>query len=354
MLNNYFSAEDISEFRIWLEWADRFVVTSHISPDGDAIGSSLALCQYLKSKGKNVTVVLPDRIPDFLEWLPGASDSVTYYSEDPQAAESLMADADVICCLDYNTIGRIGNVASSVLYSKAKKIMIDHHPYPGDFCDVVLSHPEACSTSELIFHLICAMSGYLEMEKSVAECIYTGMMTDTGAFTYNSNSPQIFQAIGLLLDKEVDKDLIYRRVYHNYTVSRLKLQGYMLSEKMLVLRDASTALITLTEKELKKFDYRKGDTEGFVNMPLQIAGVKMSVFLREDRQNGIIKVSIRSVGTVPCNRFAKDNYGGGGHVNASGGEFHGTMEEAISQFHKGMQAWAMSGEECIRQLFRKS
>ena len=352
MLNNYFSPDDIADFRIWMEWADRFVITSHISPDGDAVGSSLALCLYLKSKGKTATVVLPDRIPDFLEWMPGSAD-VVFYSDNADIAETLVSEADVVCCLDYNTIGRVGNVGPGVLGSKAKKIMIDHHPYPGDFCDVVLSHPEASSTSELIFHFICALAGYLDMEKEVAECIYTGMMTDTGAFTYNSNNPQIFQAIALLLDKEVDKDLIYRRVYHNYTVSRLKLQGFMLSERMLVLRDASTALITLTDRDLKKFDYRKGDTEGFVNMPLQIAGVKMSVFLREDKQNGIIKVSVRSVGTVPCNRFAKDNFGGGGHVNASGGEFQGTMEEAISQFHKGMQAWAMSTEDCIRQLFRK-
>jgi len=353
MLDNYFSTDDISEFLIWMGWADHFVITSHISPDGDAIGSSLALCHFLKASGKHAVVALPDRIPDFLEWLPGASDCVVYYSEQPEQVDQIIQESDVVCCLDYNTIGRIGNMAASVLYAKGKKIMIDHHPYPGDFCDVVLSHPEASSTSELIFHLICAMSGYLVMEKNVAECIYTGMMTDTGAFTYNSNSPVIFQAIGLLLDKEVDKDLIYRKVYHNYSVSRLRLQGYMLSEKMLVLKDASTSLITLTEKDLKRFDYKKGDTEGFVNMPLQIAGVKMSVFLREDRQNGIIKVSIRSVGTVPCNRFAKDNFNGGGHTNASGGEFHGTMEEAIAQFNKGMQEWALSKEECISQLFRK-
>lgn len=353
MLNNYFSVDDISEFMIWMGWADHFVVTSHMSPDGDAVGSSLALCHYLKSNGKQAAVVLPDRIPDFMEWLPGAQEDIVYYSEEPGKADAMLAESDVICCLDYNTIGRVGNLAASVLYSKAKKIMIDHHPYPGDFCDIVLSHPEASSTSELIFHLICAMAGYMKMEKNVAECIYTGMMTDTGAFTYNSNNPVIFQAISLLLDKEVDKDLIYRKVYHNYSVSRLRLQGYMLSEKMMVLKDASTALITLSDKELKKFDYRKGDTEGFVNMPLQIAGIRMSVLLREDRHNGIIKVSIRSVGTVPCNRFAKDNFNGGGHVNASGGEFQGTLEEAISQFYKGMQAWAMSNEECISRLFRK-
>ena len=216
-----------------------------------------------------------------------------------------------------------------------------------------MSHPEASSTSELVFHLICALGDFGMIDREMAQCLYTGIMTDTGALSYNSNNSNLFQVVSHLLDKGVDKDEIYRRVYNNYSESRLRLQGFVLNEKMQVFPESSTSLITLTDKELSKFNYKKGDTEGFVNMPLQINGVLMSAFFREDKEQGLIKLSFRSVGTVPCNRFSSDFFNGGGHQNAAGGEFRGTLNEAVERFHKGLDEWSRSQEECIRQLFRK-
>ena len=352
MIENAFSGSDVSEFRFWMGWADRYVILTHMGPDGDAIGSSLALCHYLRSKGKQAVVLVPDSAPDFLKWLPGA-DEIKVYNDNPATAEDMVYKADVLCCLDFNVVSRIDKIAASFLYSKAKKFLLDHHPYPGANFDVILSRPEASSTSELVFHLICALGDFRSMDLNMAECIYTGIMTDTGALSYNSNSSSLFNVVSHLLDKGVDKDDIYRRVYHNYSEDRLRLQGFVLYDKMQVFRDKSTALITLADDELHRFNYKKGDTEGFVNMPLQINGVLMSAFFREDKEQGVIKLSFRSVGDVPCNRFATDFFHGGGHMNAAGGEFHGTLSEAVECLHKGLDEWSRSAEECIRQLFVK-
>jgi phosphoesterase RecJ-like protein len=350
MIENVFSGVDVAEFRIWMGWADRYVILTHMGPDGDAIGSSLGLYHYLKSKGKQVVVLVPDSAPDFLNWLPGAPD-IRVYADNPEASEELVYKADVLCCLDFNVVGRIGKVGGSFLYSKAKKFLLDHHPYPGANYDVTLSHPEASSTSELVFHLICALGDYKVINTDIAQCIYTGIMTDTGALSYNSNNSNLFMVVAHLLEKGVDKDLIYRRVYNTYSESRLRLQGFVLNEKMQVMFDRSTSLITLTDDELRRFDYKKGDTEGFVNMPLQINGILMSAFFREDKEQGVIKLSFRSVGDVPCNRFSSEFFNGGGHQNAAGGEFRGTLDEAVARFYKGLEVWSNSQEECIKVLF---
>jgi len=351
MIENVFSGSDVFEFRFWMGWADRYVILTHMGPDGDAIGSSLALCHYLKRKGKQAVVLVPDSAPDFLKWLPGADD-IKVYDEAPQEAEDLVYKADVLCCLDFNVVGRISNVAACFLYSKAKKILVDHHPYPGANYDVTLSHPEASSTSELVFHFICALGDFNVIDKEIAQCIYTGIMTDTGALSYNSNNSTLFNIVSHLLDKGVDKDEIYRRVYYNYSVDRLRLQGFVLCNKMQVFPERSTALITLTDEELRRFNYKKGDTEGFVNMPLQVNGVLFSVFFREDAEQGVIKLSFRSVGDVPSNRFSSEFFNGGGHLNAAGGEFHGTLEEAVGRLNKGLDEWSRSSEDCIKQLFK--
>ena len=352
MIKNMLSGSDVAEFRAWMGWADRYAILTHMGPDGDAIGSSLALCHYLRSKGKQAVVVVPDSLPDFLKWLPGAS-SIKVHSDDPDGADELVCKADVICCLDFNVVGRIDKVAVSFLYSKAKKFLLDHHPYPGANYDVTLSHPEASSTSEMVFHLICALGDFSCMDLDIARCIYTGIMTDTGALSYNSNSSTLFNVVSHLLEIGIDKDDIYRRVYNTYSESRLRLQGFVLCDKMKVFMDKSTALITLTDEELKRFNYKKGDTEGFVNMPLQISGVLMSAFFREDSESGLIKLSFRSAGDVPCNRFSTTFFNGGGHQNAAGGEFHGTLDEAVARFMKGLDEWSHSNEFCIKQMFKK-
>ena len=214
--------------------------------------------------------------------------------------------------------------------------MIDHHPFPEEFCKITISHPEISSTSELIFRVICRLGYFEDITKEGAECIYTGMMTDTGGFTYNSNDREIYFIISELLSKGIDKDEIYRKVYHTYSEDRLRLMGFVLYSKMIVFPEFKSALITLTQEEQDRFNYTKGDTEGFVNIPLSIKDIRFSVFLREDKEKGMIKISLRSVGDFPCNQVATEFFNGGGHLNASGGEFYGSIPEAVELFKKAL------------------
>ena len=258
--------------------------------------------------------------------MPGSKD-VLLYDRYKEFADKLIAEADVICCLDFNAIHRIDAMGDAGLASTARKILIDHHLHPEDFWKIIISHPEISSTSELVFRLICRMGYFSDISREGAECIYTGMMTDTGGFTYNSNNREIYFIISELLSKGIDKDEIYRKVFNTYSESRLRLMGYVLSQ-MKVYPDYHAALISQTKAEQSQFDYVRGDSEGFVNIPLSIKNVVFSCFLREDTEKPMIKVSLRSVGSFPCNRLAAEFFNGGGHLNASGGEFYGTLEEA--------------------------
>ncbi len=335
MLTKVIEQSKIDHFNKWFERADKIVIVSHVSPDGDAIGSSLGLYHFLDSQDKNVTVIVPNAFPDFLKWMPGAKD-VLRYDRYKEFADKLIAEADVICCLDFNAIKRIDAMADAVLASSARKIMVDHHPFPEDFCSIVISHPEISSTSELVFRLICRLGYFEDISKEGAECIYTGMMTDTGGFTYNSNDREIYFIIGELLSKGIDKDEIYRKVYNTYSESRLRLMGYILYSKMKVYGAYNAAMISLTKEEQGQFNYVKGDSEGFVNIPLSIKDVRFTAFFREDTEIDMIKISLRSVGDFPCNKVAAEFFNGGGHLNASGGEFRGTMEEAIELFEQAL------------------
>ena len=335
MLSKVISQSNIDHVEKWFEKADKIVIVSHVSPDGDAIGSSLGLYHFLTSLDKTVHVIVPNAFPDFLKWMPGAKE-VIVYNRYKEFADRLIQEADVVCCLDFNVLSRIDEMEDVVKNSPARKLIVDHHLYPGDFAKIVISHPEISSTSELVFRLICQLGNFSDITKEGAECIYTGMMTDTGGFTYNSNDREIYLIIGELLSKGIDKDEIYRRVYNTYSEGRLRLMGYVLYDKMQVYPQFNAALISLTRSEQNKFQYVKGDTEGFVNMPLSMKGICFSAFLREDTEKKMIKVSLRSVGTFPCNKVAAEFFNGGGHLNASGGEFYGTMEEAVALFKQAL------------------
>ena len=333
MLTKVIEQAKIDHFTKWFERADKIVIVSHVSPDGDAIGSSLGLAQFLDSQDKTVNVIVPNAFPDFLKWMPGSKD-ILLYDRYKEFADKLINEADIICCLDFNSLKRIEEMADSVATSPARKILIDHHLYPEDFCRIVISHPEISSTSELVFRLICRMGYFSDISREGA----AGMMTDTGGFTYNSNNREIYFIISELLSKGIDKDDIYRKVYNTYSESRLRLMGYVLSN-MKVYREYNSALISLTKEEQGKFDYIKGDSEGFVNIPLSIKNVRFSCFLREDTERRIIKISLRSVGTFPCNKLAAEFFNGGGHLNASGGEFTGTMAEAKQVFEEALKKY---------------
>ena len=335
MLTKVIAQAEVDHVEKWFERAEKIVIVSHVSPDGDAIGSSLGLYHFLTSQEKTVNVIVPNAFPEFLHWMPGAKE-VIVYDKYKEYADKLINEADVLCCLDFNVLSRIDNMEEVVRNTPARKMMVDHHLYPGDFCRITISHPEISSTSELVFRLICQLGNFSDITKEGAECIYTGMMTDTGGFTYNSNDREIYYIISELLSKGIDKDEIYRKVFNTHSEGRLRLMGYVLYDKMQVFPEFNSALIWLDASEQKRFQYKKGDTEGFVNIPLSIKDVRFSVFLREDTEKKMIKVSLRSVGTFPCNKVAAEFFNGGGHLNASGGEFYGTMEEAIDLFKQAL------------------
>ena len=334
MLNKLIDSDKINKIKVYISKGSKFVILSHEMPDGDAIGSSLGLYHYLMSfDKKSIKVVVPNAFPDFLKWMPGAND-IVLFEQYPDFARQLIAEADVIFCLDFNAVKRVGKLASALVASDARKVQVDHHLDIEPFGRVIISHPDICSTSELVFRMICAMGDVDLIEKEAAECFYTGMMTDTGAFSYNSNNEGIYLIISELLKKGIDKDEIFRKVYQLYSINRMRLMGYVLYEKLKLYSNKRTALFTLSREELNRFKYKCGDAEGFVNLPLNIKGIYFSVFMREERN--FIKISLRSSGDFPCNVFASNYFNGGGHKNASGGEFYGTMENAVKAFEAGL------------------
>ena len=331
-----FATSDVEALKALIQANNTFVIVCHTNPDGDAMGSSLGLADWLRCMGKDATVVVPDLYPDYLQWLPGSQESVRA-DKYPEKARLLLLMADVVMCLDFNVPSRTESVIEPLLSeTHAKKVLIDHHLGPEAFCDLTFSRPEASSASELVFSLIQTMGGYDLLSKQAAECLYCGMMTDTGGFTFNSARPEVFHIIASLIAKDIDKDEIYRRVFHNYSEGRLRLIGYALSEKMRVYPERKAALIALSKTEMERFQFVKGDTEGLVNMPLQIRGVQFSCFLREDTEHDHINVSLRSVGNFPCNEFSARYFNGGGHKNASGGRYYGSLDEAVACFEKAL------------------
>ena len=337
MLNKIIPEPSIQKAKKLIEKSDKIVIITHVSPDGDAIGSSLGLYHFLLQLGKSVNVLVPNNFPGFLKWMNGAKDIIVYEWKKSLTRELIEA-ADLIFCMDFNVLKRIEQLRPLVERASAKKIMIDHHLTPDRFCNLTISHPEISSTSELVFRFICRMGLFEYLDKNCAECIYTGMMTDTGAFTYNSNSPQIYYIISELLQKGIDKDAIYNKVYGEFSESRIRLQGYVLYKKLKIFKEYNTALISLSLEEEKEFQWKKGDTEGFVNMPLGIGGIVFSAFIREEEE--LVKISLRSKGNFPTNQFATSVFNGGGHLNASGGEFYGRLEDAIALFEEALPRYA--------------
>ena len=332
MLSKVILESNIVQAGKLIDNSKKILLTSHISPDGDAIGSTLGFNHMLTKLGKNVTVMVPNRYPAFFKWMPGI-EKVVIMEENKAESVKIFKESDLIFCIDYNSLDRVNGMKPLIETSKSKIIVIDHHLNPNIKADVCISHPEISSSSELVFRFLCRWGYYPEITLEAAQCIYTGMMTDTGGFTYNSNDPEIYTIIKLLLEKGVDKDDIYRKVFNTYSENRLRLLGYCLN-KMEILNDCNTAIITLTLDEQKQFNYAIGDTEGFVNMPLQIENINKSVFLREDKDK--IKLSFRSQGDVPVNVLA-EKFGGGGHKNAAGGESYTSLENTIVKLKEILQ-----------------
>ena len=330
---------ECSLLRSLIDESNTVVLCCHQNPDGDALGSMLGMADILRSQGKDTVMVTPDQYPDYLQWLPN-SEKIVRYDKRKEYVDTLLKICDLIICLDFNTPSRTDEMADALCSSSAKKVLIDHHPGPDVDTTVCISRPESSSTCELVFRIVWQMGLFESSGKHFAIPIYTGMMTDTGGFTFNSNDCDIFYIISQLLTRHIDKDKIYRNVYHNYSEHRLRLVGHVLCNSLVVDQARHAAYYVLTRQDLKDFHYIKGDAEGLVNMPLQIKGLKLSISLREDTdRDNLIWVSLRSVDKFPCNQMAVQFFNGGGHLNASGGKLNCSIQEAIEVVHRALDAF---------------
>ena len=326
-----FDIQSLKKVKELLKNSQNIVLTTHHNPDGDAIGSVLGFYHSLKSIGISSSVVIPNGFPEFLGWLPGV-DVVTKYSHQKDIATATLKNADIIFCLDFNGFRRTETMEKPLAESKAIKVLIDHHPEPESMFDYSFSFTEVSSTAELVFEVLSEMFGSDCVNSDAAECLYVGMMTDTGSFSYACSRERTFAIAGKLVEKGVNVERVQGLVYNNFSAKRMQLLGYCLAEKMKVFPEHNAAYIWLTKDELKKYKHQNGDTEGFVNYPLSIKGVVFSVLFMEN--DGFIKVSLRSRGTFPVNEFSKRYYNGGGHTNAAGGKSFTSMGEAIAKFEE--------------------
>jgi bifunctional oligoribonuclease and PAP phosphatase NrnA len=320
---------EIKALKQLLSIPQKIVIVTHWSPDGDAMGSSLGLYNFLNQQKHKITVVTPNDYPSFLHWLPG-NNLVLDYSKKPADVKKKISQADLICCLDFNSLKRIGDVGDLVAKAKAKKMIIDHHLEPEKFADFLLHKVEASSTCELVYDFITLMGDSKKINSKIANCLYTGIMTDTGSFRFPSTTPKTHRIVAHLIESGAKNAEIHQAIYDDSSEGKLRLLGFCLAEKLTVLKDYSTAFFTLTEAELKHYNYKKGDTEGVVNYALSMNGIKLAAFFVERDEQ--IKTSFRSKGTFDVNTFARKHFNGGGHMNAAGGSLEISLDETVSHF----------------------
>ncbi len=322
--------EKVEKFRALLQRVKTAAVVTHINPDGDAIGTSLALVQCLQSLGIATTVIVPNPFPEFLHWLEGVED-IMIYKHGQTKAKKVLAAADVIFCVDMNSLLRVEGMGEYIISLPAPRVLIDHHLLPAEeeFL-ITFSKIEACSSAEVLYHLIKALGLLPTLTATTAECIYTGIMTDTNGFQNNSTRPEIFYIVAELLKCGVNKEKVQDAVYCNYSEYRMRLMGYSVCDKMVVLPEYRTAYIALSQEETARFNFQPGDTEGFVNFPLHIKGIVLSAFISENQDN--VRISFRSRGKFSVNDFARNHFNGGGHLNAAGGVSELSVSKTVEKF----------------------
>ena len=309
------------------------VIIPHMSPDGDAIGSSLALMHILNKTGHKTTVASPNEPPYFLRWTPGYN-KIIYFDNDKEMCGSKIQNADIIFTLDFNDLNRIGEMGELVNSSKSSIVMIDHHQNPKNYTDIVFSEPSIGSTCELLYEIIIQLGYEKVINSEIASCIYLGIMTDTGSFQFSSVSSRTHEIIGKLINKDINQSEIHNKVYNGSSISRLKVLGSALSN-LNQIKELNTAYMFLKRDDLKKFNFKKGDSEGIVNYGLSLNKIIFSVIFIEDMDDvNKIKISFRSQGNFSCNEFAQKYFNGGGHINAAGGIDNGPLEKTINKFKK--------------------
>jgi phosphoesterase RecJ-like protein len=320
-----------AQFKKAIDQSSCISIITHWSPDGDAMGSSLALFHFLKLTKKKVKVIVPNEYPKFLHWLPGNKE-VLNHTVEQKKTETFIGKSDLIFTLDFNSVSRIEELGKVIMKNNCTKIMIDHHQQPENYAQLYYHDVNASSTCELIYEFIELLKGKALINSKIATCIYTGILTDTGGFRFPSTSAKTHKIAADLIDKGINHADIYNAIHDDNTENRLKLLGYCLSEKMVVLPQFQASFISLSQKEQDKFNFQRGDTEGVVNYPLSIRGINFSAFFAE--RDGIIKISFRSKGKFDVNVFARKYFSGGGHKNAAGGKSTEKMEQVIERFRK--------------------
>lgn len=307
-----------------IDKSSKIVLTCHVRPDGDAIGSTLGLWHLLRTLGKEPTVVVPDIPPAHLSFLPGFKEIAVYTRHDPYC-KKVVDEAELIICCDFNTPSRQDELAPLIQGAACRKVLIDHHQEPEHFTDLMISYPDMSSACEVVFRVIAAMGLFADVSLDSATCLLTGMITDTRNFTVNCKSPDIYEILSRLLEKGVDKERIVKEALNTKSLAALRLEAFALLERMEIFNEHKAALITLSREDLEKYRYEKGDTEGLVNRPLDVKGIRYCIFMREDAD--CVKVSARSCNNFPVSEICKQLYGGGGHIQAAGGEFYGSLED---------------------------
>lgn len=323
--------ETVNELKQLLATSRELVIVPHRNPDGDAYGSCLALHHFLVKNGHTSSVIAPNDAPEFLKWLPGAQD-ILIFEEQEKKASDLISRAEIICTLDFNALHRVGNSMQPVLEkSTASFIMIDHHEQPDDYAGITYSDSSMSSTSEMVYHLFDKLGVLTDIDVAMATCLYTGILTDTGSFKFPSTTSTTMKVAADLMTRGLDHTQIHNNLYDTNSFSRLQLLATAL-KNLRTVDDCNTAYISLSQQEMNRYNFKKGDTEGFVNYGLSLSGIVFAAIFIEDQKQGIIKMSFRSKGSFSVNDFARSHFHGGGHDNAAGGRSDLSLKETIKRF----------------------
>ena len=322
--------EDIANIKHLLSSKKKIVIVPHKNPDGDAVGSSLGLYHYLIKGNHKVHVVVPNDYPNFLKWIPGEN-IIFKYDYQTKLCDAVINDADIIFTLDFNALHRTGAMENVLAKSEAIKIMIDHHQAPDNYAKYVFSDVSMSSTCEMVYRFIDMLNDTHLIDANIATCLYTGIMTDTGSFRFASTTSETHQIVAKLIDKGANNAAIHNNVYDTNTYNRMQLLGCALNN-LKVIPESRTAYITLSQEELNKYDYKKGDTEGIVNYGLSLENIVLAAIFIEDKQEGIIKISLRSKGNFSVNDMSRAHFNGGGHINAAGGKSDSSLKNTVEKF----------------------
>jgi phosphoesterase RecJ-like protein len=337
------------ELKKLIEEADHILLICHINPDGDAIGAMLAMRRWIISVGKEPRMISPNALQKFLLWMNDV-DRVVDFHHNPAVGTELISNADLIIMVDFNATSRMGKAEELIINSKAKKVMIDHHPDPSAFADLVISDVSRSSTSELVYFLVNGMEGSEFNDSDFITAVYVGIITDTGNFEHGYYTGDTMRTVGHLLDMGVDKERVYNHIFSNFSPDRIRLKGFALHSRMVVHPELHTAYIWLTKEDLDRFHHVKGDTEGFANVLLTMNGIVLSVLFIE--RTGFVKMSLRSKGSFNANALSRKCFNGGGHRNAAGGEMKGTIHEVVNHFENTLPSFRKELEDAAEEMMK--